>query len=182
MSAASLDDFGTLGLNKESHNINDERTRILNMVSRKAKDQTLTLEETTALYEKFNQTYSAYRSTEPQEVDESWAIELLQECEQDESIRVQEPTLLQTRVNGIPHQTKKNATKPTPKAQASANDDSLISVTQEKSLEDIRNLHFNVSEHFVTGKTNQRHDAFATFIIASSVITVASLLAFSIFF
>jgi len=62
-----------------------ERTKILATVSQKAQDQTLTLQETNDLFEQFNNTYDAkYISCVANDgVDESWAIKLIRECEQD---------------------------------------------------------------------------------------------------
>lgn len=184
MSAASLDDNGTQHLNKGNKEIHDERTRILNTVSRKVANQTLTLEETTELYEKFNQTFSAYRSNSPKEVDESWALELLQECEQDESIKVQDAPLLQTRINGIPHQTKANVSDTNLKSHGPANDDILVAKTDDtdKAITlDTQELRFNIDENFSTTPSNKRHDAFATFLITTSILGLGIFLGFSLF-
>ena len=185
MSAATLNDYSTQERNTESQQVQAERTRILNMVSRKAQEQTLTLEETTALYEKFNRTYSAYRSNEPQSVDESWALELLQECEQEEIEKAYESTLFQTRINGIPHKAKSKLNNCKQDAPAPANDVIIVDQTSSVAAKPFtpQDLNFDLNESF--GKktsTTQRHDAFATFVITSSIITLAALLGFSIFF
>ena len=69
-----------------------ERAKILNTVSRKAKDKTLTLQETNDLFAKFNNTYSLRAGEEARVdvaisddgVDESWAVKLMKECEQED--------------------------------------------------------------------------------------------------
>lgn len=106
MSAATLDEFTSVkshSAKPHQSNSNDtahaERARILETVARKAQEKTLTLQETTDLYARFNQTYeSAYvKNTLPQE-DESWALKLLEECAQENDA----DNALQTRVNGEP--------------------------------------------------------------------------------
>lgn len=184
MSAATVEDFGTPGITKGNQELNNERARILNTVSRKAQEQTLTLEETTALYEKFNETYSAYRSNKPHSnVDESWALQLLQECEQEDSAKGHSP--VQTRINGIPHQVQKNTKASNTKPSASANDDILVADTPELgNLYSVKkqDLEFDIRGDFSTSSTDKRYNAFAGFLIASSLLTVGALLGFSIFF
>lgn len=76
-----------------------ERARILETVARKAQEKTLTLQETTDLYARFNQTYERtyLKKAVPQE-DESWALKLLEECAQETDLE----NALQTRINGEP--------------------------------------------------------------------------------
>lgn len=73
---------------EEKSGILAERAKILATVSQKAQDQTLTLQETNDLFEQFNNTYDAkYISCIANDgVDESWAVRLIRESEQDGSV------------------------------------------------------------------------------------------------
>jgi len=174
MSVATIEDYGNSALEQDNKQIHDERARILNMVSQKAQDQTLTLQETTALYEKFNQTYTAYRSTEPQEVDESWALELLQESEQEEA----ENTTFQTRINGTPHQTKKGSGKDNP-----ANDSILVDNEMKPMLAaPLKEMSFEDRASFIRSDAAKQDKAMATIIVASGLATLSILLGFALAF
>jgi len=113
MSAATLDEYTSVNAESSSvnsrsislkahdskHNVLAERARILETAARKAQEKTLTLEETTDLYARFNRTYeSGYQSKKLPQEDESWALKLLEECTQE----TDPESALQTRVNGIP--------------------------------------------------------------------------------
>lgn len=113
MSAATLDEYTSAkdkytsvkpqpaNLNKAYSNdtVHAERARILETVARKAQEKTLTLQETTDLYARFNQTYeSTYRKKNVPQEDESWALKLLEECAQESDFE----NALQTRINGEP--------------------------------------------------------------------------------
>lgn len=186
MSVATLDDYGTLESKKDSQEINAERNRILNTVFRKAQDQTLTLQETTDLYEKFNSTYNKGSINEkPQDIDESWALELLQECEKEELITVEEPPVLRTRINGLPSEARTQASINRTTLSKPANDSHLLSAAAEHENGvklNAKNLQTDISEHFSTAPASKQHNAFAAFIITSSLVTVGILLGFSVFF
>ncbi len=178
MSAASLDNYGAQIPQKRQ--IQDERTRILDTVSRKAQEQTLTLQETTALYEKFNHTYSAKNTTETQHVDERWALELLEESEQEDIVKAYENTSFQTRINGIPHQATQSShnsmnTKPSP-----ANDAIIVEDNSKLSrtvIVDSQHIQQSIDEYFRTpNKGAQQDKALASIIVASGVATLSILL------
>jgi len=67
-----------------------ERANILKTVSQKAIDKTLTLQETNDLFAKFNSTYDPHHISclGNDGVDESWAVKLMRECEEDDIITV----------------------------------------------------------------------------------------------
>jgi hypothetical protein len=106
MSAATLDEYTSVKTrsgNAKPVNSNDsvlaERARILETVARKAQEKTLTLQETTDLYARFNRTYeTGYQSKSQPQEDESWALQLLEECARENEAN----NALQTRVNGEP--------------------------------------------------------------------------------
>ena len=106
MSAATLDEYTSVKPQPANSNqthgndtVHAERARILETVARKAQEKTLTLQETTDLYARFNQTYeSTYRQKNLPQEDESWALKLLEECAQESDTE----NTLQTRVNGEP--------------------------------------------------------------------------------
>jgi len=68
-----------------------ERARILKTVSQKANDKTLTLQETNDLFAKFNSTYDPQHISclGTDGVDESWAVKLMRDSEEDEIISVE---------------------------------------------------------------------------------------------
>lgn len=131
-----------LSVNKPSINKDSvfaERTRILETVARKAQEKTLTLEETTDLYARFNRTYeSNYQSKKLPQEDESWALQLLEECVQENEV----DTALKTRVNGIPQVSQ---------AQRLIQSPSLNSAAQTDSTAHLRPNHTSSSQssHFL---------------------------------
>src|SRR5690606_7810040 len=99
MSVVLLEEYKLTKSKSEKREVLEERARILETVSRKAKEKTLTLQETTDLYAKFNSTYEkSYGSQVKRKDDESWALKLIQECE-DDAIKV---NAFETKINGIP--------------------------------------------------------------------------------
>ena len=102
MSAAVLEEYNldTL-IEDEKQEVLAQRSHILETASRKAQEKTLTLKETTDLYAKFNHTYENTLKRSLDKDDESWALKLLRECE-EESIK----PALETRINGEPVQNK----------------------------------------------------------------------------
>ncbi len=108
MSVVLLDEYKSSKTINNQQEVVEERARILSMVSQKAQEKTLTLQETTDLYAQFNSTYdSAYTSKLKHQEDESWALKLLQECE-DETNKTSK---FETRVNGIPLKAPKVVSK-----------------------------------------------------------------------
>ncbi len=111
MSAAMLDDYTSVKskapsspTKKHQKNLYAERARILETAALKAQNKTLTLQETTDLFARFNQTYEAtytFQDETSENVtteDESWALKLLEECAKENETE----HALQTRVNGVP--------------------------------------------------------------------------------
>lgn len=99
MSVVLLDEYKSSKTKNDQQELLAERARILKMVSEKKQERSLTLKETTELYAQFNNTYEAnYSSKVKNNEDESWALKLLQDCEEDAS----KQSTLETRVNGIP--------------------------------------------------------------------------------
>lgn len=113
MSAARIDEFSSINLTDDKREIFEERSRILEMVSQKAKEKTLTLQETTDLYAKFNSTFdpSFHANKRARKDDESWALKLLEESEQE----AEKEALLETRINGIPLDAQAKQGKKAPK-------------------------------------------------------------------
>lgn len=151
MSATTLDEYtsvkATYGKKIPNHKqaVLAERQHILETVSRKTQDKTLTLKETTDLYAKFNRTYEAqYRSKTNLLDDESWALKLLAECEHD-SI---ENNVLQTRINGIPEAAKPlQFVKPQQPTIKSPADD--VNCAQEHTTKPINKPKIKLSEAFI---------------------------------
>lgn len=106
MSAARLEEYISDNFSDSQSEIREERTRILEMASQKAKEKTLTLKETTDLYEKFNHTFDEnFKSAKrAQKDDESWALKLLEEAEEEHNHS------LETRINGVPLNFKNECT------------------------------------------------------------------------
>jgi hypothetical protein len=99
MSVVLLEEYKSVKTTNDRREVLRERTRILETVSRKAQEKTLTLQETTDLYAKFNSTYELnYGSKVKRNDDESWALKLIQECEDDAS----KTASFETRINGVP--------------------------------------------------------------------------------
>jgi len=108
MSAIKVNEQSSFEHHNDQARILAERTQILHTVSRKAQEKTLTLQETNDLFAQFNNTYDLNRrvtdvqrrsavsqkrasdshvipSVAEDGVDESWAIKLLKECEQEDT-------------------------------------------------------------------------------------------------
>lgn len=66
----------------------EERDEIIKIATQKSKNNTLTLEESNRLLEQFNETLRtiAEQRNVIKDVDESWALELIKEYEDDEVI------------------------------------------------------------------------------------------------
>ena len=195
MSAATLDEYTSVNAESSSvkshsisskahdskHGVLAERARILETVARKAQEKTLTLEETTDLYARFNRTYeSGYQSRKLPQEDESWALKLLEECSQE----TDPESALQTRVNGIPQASQSlqliqsARTKPAPQTKSASNinadqssiastrpslsetilqDNPLAEIIAEEMAADKPKL--NLREAFIYDQFNFAHDA-----------------------
>ncbi len=90
MSSFSLSKIPTLQpLTEESaFGAVQERDEIIKIATRKSQDKTLTLEESNRLLEQFNKTLQeiAEQRKSKGSVDESWALDLLKDCDEDEVI------------------------------------------------------------------------------------------------
>ena len=89
MSAAQASGYASSNHHSQE-NLKAEREKILRTASRKAQEKTLTLEETTDLFTQFNDTYSKRLQAKKEEfeaskenIDESWALKLLKDCEEE---------------------------------------------------------------------------------------------------
>ncbi len=97
MSVVMLDEYKSAKSKSTRLEVLEERSKILEIASRKAQERTLTLQETTDLFAQFNSTYEpSYKRSNTKE-DESWALKLIQESV-DESLG---STSLETKVNGV---------------------------------------------------------------------------------
>lgn len=104
MSVVDLEEYKSAKKINARRDVLQERTQILETVSRKAQEKTLTLQETTDLYAKFNSTYELnYGTKVNKKDDESWALKLIQESEND----APRNTSFETRINGVPVVTQK---------------------------------------------------------------------------
>lgn len=104
MSVVHLEEYKSAKKINARRDVLQERTQILETVSRKAQEKTLTLQETTDLYAKFNRTYEQnYGAKVKHNDDESWALKLIQESEND----APRNTSFETRINGVPVVTQK---------------------------------------------------------------------------
>jgi len=117
------------------HSVLAERAKILETVARKAQEKTLTLEETTDLYARFNRTYEAnYQNKKSPQEDESWALQLLEECAQENEA----DAALQTRVNGIPQVSQSLRLVQSPR---------LNSAAQTKPASSLKPAHTSISSN-----------------------------------
>ena len=121
MSAALLEEYNLDSYIKdENHEVLAQRSQILETASRKAQERTLTLQETTDLYAKFNRTYESTFKSRTQKEDESWALKLLKECEEESA-----KNSFETLINGEPI-SKKSSPKPVIKSpEIKVMDDSI---------------------------------------------------------
>ena len=105
MSAALLDEYNVDNLiEDEKQEVLAQRSHILETASRKAQNRTLTLQETTDLYAKFNRTYESSVTRALHKEDESWALKLLKDCEEESA-----NPKLETKINGEPVINKETA-------------------------------------------------------------------------
>lgn len=104
MSAALLDEYNVVDnlIEDEKQEVLAQRSHILETASRKAQNRTLTLQETTDLYAKFNRTYESSVTRSLHKEDESWALKLLKDCEEESASQK-----LETKINGEPIANKK---------------------------------------------------------------------------
>lgn len=186
MSVVLLEEYKSVKTANERKEVLKERARILEMVSRKAQDKTLTLQETTDLYEKFNSTYErSFESKVKRHEDESWALKLIQESEEDAS----KNTAFETRINGIPVVTQKaKVQKPNLSEIRAINQDSYakddpIFVDSKPQLkEDFIYNQFSLSSvtrDALVAKKSQR--SLITIIAISAAITITALVGNALF-
>tara|TARA_R110002167_G_scaffold365609_2_gene590788 strand:- start:1303 stop:1872 length:570 start_codon:yes stop_codon:yes gene_type:complete len=140
MPTVLLEDYKPVKTTNDRQKVLKERAQILETVARKAQEKTLTLQETTDLYAKFNSTYERnYASQVKRSDDESWALKLIKECEED----TPKDSSFETRINGIPVAIQK-------------------AKTQKPNLSEIRAINQNVyaNDDFksVSNKTNLSAD------------------------
>ncbi len=112
MSAVKVNEYTSANFRKGQSRILAERTQMLLSISRKAQERTLTLQETNDLYAEFNKTYEQHDrvikagggneqldsiTVGADGVDESWALKLLKESEQEESTSMNTPQFLKNK-------------------------------------------------------------------------------------
>jgi len=87
MSVVKMNEYTALKRHKDQTSLLAKRAEIL----RKAQEKTLTIQETNDLFAQFNSTYESV--SEPtlgtDGIDESWAVKLMKECEQEDGHPIQ---------------------------------------------------------------------------------------------
>lgn len=189
MAVVLLDEYKSAKSKDTRQEVLEERTRILETVSRKAQARTLTLQETTDLYAKFNSTYeSTYRRSKKKE-DESWALKLLQECEDD----IVNSTF-ETRINGVPLEAKSpvQAIKPVPQPplldsyvrlenELMVDEDEFITVDEQPTLKDSFIYDQVVANHTDQGTQKKSHQPLVLVMAISVVLTLSGLIGIALF-
>jgi len=189
MSVVLLDEYKSSKTKNDQQELIAERARILNVVSQKKREQSLTLQETTDLYTQFNNTYEAnYSSKSKLKEDESWALKLLQECEDDAS----KTATFETRVNGIPLKTTKVVSQQKIRVLMTGNqasnqnfelDEDIILVEDKSKLRDsFIYEQFNIHYDSKSSKSYQKsHKTFVSIMAISIAITMAALIGGALF-
>tara|TARA_R110001592_G_scaffold93981_3_gene272513 strand:- start:7378 stop:7950 length:573 start_codon:yes stop_codon:yes gene_type:complete len=189
MSVILLDEYKSNKTKNDQQEVLAERARLLNMASQKAHEKPLTLQETTDIYAQFNNTYEAnYSSKSKHNDDESWALKLLEECEDDASKTVS----FETRVNGIPLKKTKVAsqqglrvlmTNSKASNQSFEFNEDILSVKDKPKLRDSFIYdQFNIHYDTTSSKSYQKsHKTFVSIMALSIAITMAALIGGALF-
>ena len=186
MSVVLLEEYKSVKKTNNRRNALKERTQILETASRKAQEKTLTLQETTDLYAKFNSTYEQnYGSKVKRNDDESWALKLIQESEDD----APKNTSFETRINGVPVVTQKaKIQKPSLSEIRAINQNAYIK-DEPIFLEDKLKLRdsfiydsYNGRYNSTATKFNKKpHQAFVSIMALSIAITITALIGGALF-
>tara|TARA_R110001592_G_C13145402_1_gene747679 strand:+ start:260 stop:877 length:618 start_codon:yes stop_codon:yes gene_type:complete len=189
MSVVLLDEYKSSKSENVKQEVIAERAHILEMVSHKSQERPLTLQETTDLYTQFNSTYeTTYASKVKNKEDESWALKLLQDCEDDASKK----STFETRVNGIPlaniaKVSKQNLQVVMTDTKASNQNfhpqEDIILVKDKPKLRDSFIYdQFNIHYDAASSKTYQKsHKMFASIMAISMAITLSALIGGALF-
>ena len=174
-------------LENEKREVLAQRSHILETASRKAQERTLTLQETTDLYAEFNRTYEKNFKNRIKKEDESWALKLLKDCE-EESAR----DILESKINGE-RIAQKNTPKPSinfpethpnehlvDKKPAVNNHYSLVTDEEKTTIRDLF-----IYDQFYSDETNssgsRSHKPFLVVMSLSVAITLSGLIGIAIF-
>jgi hypothetical protein len=178
MSVAALEQRTYRNTQDNKQNILAERTRILETVARKSQEKTLTLKETTDLYAKFNLTYEA--SNNALVVDESWALELLQESEEEDIRSSYELSMIETRVNGVKQKLKKQDVIKVEEELIPASSIALPPNNSTKIL--FQQQRFEATQAFYEpSPPKSSHRFFVSLMAVSALSTLSALIGFSWF-
>lgn len=186
MSVVHLEEYKSVKKINTKRDLLQERAQILETVSRKAQEKTLTLQETTDLYAKFNSTYEPnYGSKIKRTDDESWALKLILESEAD----APKNTAFETRINGVPVVTQKTKIqKPSLSeirafTQNTCIKDELIFVKDKPKFRDSFVYdQFNNSYHSSDSRTYKKsHQTFVSIMALSIAITITALIGGALF-
>ena len=189
MSVILLDEYKSSKTKNDRQEILAERARILNMASQKARNNALTLKETTDLYAQFNSTYEAtYSSKVNNKEDESWALKLLQDCEDDAS----KSPAFETRINGIPLASRSTVSKQNLQIMMTGTkasnqnfhteEDRILVENKPKLRDSFIYEQFNI--HYDSGSSRsyqKSHKAFVSIMAISIAITMAALIGGALF-
>ena len=199
MSAALLDEYNVVDnlIEDEKQEVLAQRSHILETASRKAQNRTLTLQETTDLYAKFNRTYESSVKRALHKEDESWALKLLKDCEEESP-----NNRLDTKINGEPivnseivsSETSEHITvepvkkvlslkSETPKHLPNSILEDHYSLVTEEEKTTIRDLF--IYDQFEAGNKYKRgiksHKSFIIVMSVSVVLTLSGLIGISLF-
>jgi len=189
MSIVLLDEYKSSKTKIDRQEVLAERARILKMVSQKSKKRTLTLQETTDLYTQFNNTYeSTYTSKEKNKEDESWALKLLQDCEDDTNKR----PAFETHINGIPLASRSTVSKQNLQVVMTgtkASNQNFHSEEEPILVEDKPKLRdsfiydqFNIHYDTASSRSYQKvHKTFVSIMAISIAITMSALISGALF-
>jgi hypothetical protein len=189
MSIVLLDEYKSSKTKIDRQEVLAERARILNMVSQKTQEKSLTLKETTDLYAQFNSTFeSTYASKEKNKEDESWALKLLQDCEDDTSKR----PAFETRINGIPLASRATVSKQNLQVvmmgtKASnqnfhPEEESILVEDKPKLRDSFIYDQFNIHYDTASSKSYQKaHKTFVSIMAISIAITISALIGGALF-
>lgn len=181
MSVVALEQHSYRKTQDNKQTILAERTRILETVARKSQEKTLTLKETTDLYAKFNLTYEA--SNNSLVVDESWALELLQESEEEDIRSSYERSMIETRVNGVKQKLDEQASavsaETKDKSVAASSLDTEITVSKDSDVI-LKAPRFEAAQAFYEPRPRRdSHRFFIGLVVVSTLSTLSALIAFS---
>lgn len=183
MSVVMLDEYKTKLHRQEVLN---ERSKILEIASRKAQERTLTLQETTDLFAKFNSTYETSYKKQDIKEDESWALKLIQESVEE----TLQGTSLNSKINGEaiePRKLTATARKPdlakirSLRLQPSLNDEAIFVDEKPKLRDAFLYEQFTLNDIPEHRRGKAGNQSLATVLALSVFITSAALIGIALF-